>query len=194
MPTLLFGMHPSNILPRIFDRASQCSCGAPANGTCVTMMAIVPYAKEYADDFEHLVAAFRAFNAEGFGEPFSPERAHQEYLERIERMRTDDDCEILLLIDGNRPVGFLQITVLDRPPFRTPVKERVGTIDAIFLLPAYRGRGWGKTLFEEGERRLIGRGVSHIDLDVTVFNRSACAWYARMGYEVQHIRMSKNVH
>ncbi|MDG6257794.1 MAG: GNAT family N-acetyltransferase [Methanomicrobiaceae archaeon] len=157
------------------------------------MMTIVPYAEEYAEDVAHLVAAFRAFTTDGFCEPFRPELAHREYIERIERMRSDEGCEFLLLLDGDRPVGFLQIVVLDQPPFRTPVKERVGTIDAIFLLPPYRRRGWGKKLFEEGERRLIGWGVSHIDLDVTVFNRSAYAWYARMGYEVQHIRMSKTV-
>lgn len=157
------------------------------------MMAIVSYTEEYAEDVAHLVAEFRQFNTDGFDEPFYPDIAHLEFRERIERMRTDEDCELLLLLDGNRAVGFLQLAVLDRPPFRTPVKEMVGSIDAVFLLPPYRGRGWGTRLFEEGERRLIEKGVSHIDLDVTVFNRAACAWYERMGYGVQHIKMSKNV-
>ncbi len=62
-----------------------------------------------------------------------------------------------------------------------------------FFCRGYRGRGWGKRLFEEGERRLIDRGISHIDLDVTVFNHGAHAWYERMGYEVQHLKMSKKV-
>ena len=157
------------------------------------MMAIVPYDEKYADDFAHLVAAFREFNTDGFCEPFRPDIAHREYRERIERMRTDETCELLLLLDGDRAVGFLQLAVLDQPPFRTPVKEKVGCIDAVFLLPGYRGRGWRKRLFEEGERHLIKRGISHIDLDVTVFNRLACSWYEQMGYKVQHIKMSKKL-
>jgi ribosomal protein S18 acetylase RimI-like enzyme len=157
------------------------------------MMAIVPYLEEYADDFARLVAEFRQFNTDGFSERFRPEIADAECCERIERARTDDSCELFLLLDGSRPVGFLQISVLDHPPFRTPVKERVGSIDTVFVLPSHRGQGWGETLFRMGERRLIERGVSHIDLDVTVFNTVARAWYERMGYEVQHLKMSRSV-
>jgi ribosomal protein S18 acetylase RimI-like enzyme len=157
------------------------------------MVVIVPYSEEYAEDFAHLVAAFRRFNTDGFSEPFRTEIAHAEYIERIERMRTDEDCELLLLLDGDRAVGFLQLAVLDHPPFRTPLKEKVGSIDAVFLLPSYRGCGWGTRLFEEGERRLVARGISHIDLDVTVFNHAARTWYERKGYGVQHIKMSKDV-
>jgi ribosomal protein S18 acetylase RimI-like enzyme len=157
------------------------------------MVAIVPYLEEYADDFARLVAEFRRFNTDGFSEDFLPEVAQAECCERIERARTDDSCEIFLILDGSLPVGFLQISVLDYPPFRTPVKEKVGSIDTVFVLPSHRGRGWGETLFRMGEQRLIERGVSHIDLEVTVFNAAARAWYERMGYEVQHIRMSRSV-
>lgn len=156
-------------------------------------MAIVPYHESFSLDFARLVAAFREFNTSGFSERFRPDVAEAESRERLERLRTDASCEIFLLIDGARPVGFLQIRVLDHPPFLTPVKERVGSIDTVFVLPAYRGSGWGEQLFRTGERRLAEQGVSHIDLDVTAFNAAARSWYERMGYEVQHLKMSKTV-
>ncbi len=66
-----------------------------------------------------------------------------EHSERIERLRIDETCELLLLLDGDRAVGFLQLAVLDHSPFRTPVKKKVGSIDAVFLLPGVPGTGMG---------------------------------------------------
>lgn len=57
-----------------------------------------------------------------------------------------------------------------------------GYIITLDVLPRYRGRGLGRRLMLEGERRLTAAGARQIQLETAVANRAAQALYQSLGY------------
>ena len=60
---------------------------------------------------------------------------------------------------------------------------RRGMIYHLAVAPPYRGRGIGKALMAEMERRLIAKGCVRAYLMVTEDNATVIAYYRRLGWE-----------
>ncbi len=57
-----------------------------------------------------------------------------------------------------------------------------GYIITLDVLPRYRGRGLGRRLMLEGEKRLAAAGARQIQLETAVTNRAAQMLYQSLGY------------
>jgi ribosomal-protein-alanine N-acetyltransferase len=62
-----------------------------------------------------------------------------------------------------------------------------GHIVSIAVHPKFRGRGFGKRLMIEAEKRLIAKGVKEIILEVEVTNSIAIKMYEKLGYKIVRI-------
>jgi ribosomal protein S18 acetylase RimI-like enzyme len=62
---------------------------------------------------------------------------------------------------SNKPVGFAKGSVTEYP---LEVSERFGTIDDLYVLPEFRGRGVGRKLVVESLKTLKARSVKAVRL------------------------------
>jgi len=67
------------------------------------------------------------------------------------------------------------------------VKEDVGHITQICVLPEYRGKGIGEALLAANKQELHRRNFTMLSLTVTEANRGAVELYKRLGYNVARI-------
>jgi ribosomal protein S18 acetylase RimI-like enzyme len=82
-----------------------------------------------------------------------------------------------LLLHCNRIVGFLNVFIDDEDG----VSGEIGTIG---LLPAYRGRGLGRSLLAKAIEELAGRSVRNFKLTVAAGNETALGLYKQSGFEI----------
>lgn len=59
-----------------------------------------------------------------------------------------------------------------------------GWVNYLAVDPARRGRGHGRALMAEAERRLLALGCPKLNLQVRADNAAAIAFYERLGYAV----------
>jgi ribosomal-protein-alanine N-acetyltransferase len=64
----------------------------------------------------------------------------------------------------------------------------VADVMTLAVAPAARGRGWGRVLLDELERRARGRGAASVMLEVRADNEPALALYENGGYAVVRTR------
>ncbi|HZM35578.1 MAG TPA: GNAT family N-acetyltransferase [Burkholderiales bacterium] len=57
-----------------------------------------------------------------------------------------------------------------------------GWVNYLAVAPEQRGRGFGRTLMQEVERRLLERGCPKLSMQVRSVNTEAMALYRRLGY------------
>ncbi len=118
-----------------------------------------------------------------------PSEANAEKWVRFIREGLAEEKSFLLVArsDG-KPVGFVQGSV---PKFPLEVSEPAGTIDNLYVLPEFRGRGIGKKLMAEGLKTLKTRGVKAVRLSVLKENRVAIKLYEKLGFKIYQYGMEK---
>ena len=57
-----------------------------------------------------------------------------------------------------------------------------GWVNYLAVAPGHRGKGLGRRLMEEVERRLLERGCPKLNMQVRRENTAAIAFYGRLGY------------
>jgi GNAT superfamily N-acetyltransferase len=93
-----------------------------------------------------------------------------------------------LICDRDTPVGYIVLTF----GYSLEYLGRDAFIDELFLLPAYRRRGWGRATLAFVEDAARAAGVRAIHLEVVRANTTAKEVYRRNGYaDHDHHLMSK---
>jgi putative acetyltransferase len=88
------------------------------------------------------------------------------YRPLVAQILVEQLCELWVLVDPRGiPIGFLGLSA--------------HAIDALFLDPAYRSRGWGRLLVSHAQA--ITRGA--LTVTVNEQNTAACSFYAALGFE-----------
>ncbi|RVU01749.1 GNAT family N-acetyltransferase [Mucilaginibacter limnophilus] len=82
----------------------------------------------------------------------------------------------LLLIEDNVPVGFAAFSPREDNP-------TVYKLHKLYCLPAMQGKGYGRALIAEVEKRVKAAGFSALDLNVNRYNK-AKGLYDKMGFKV----------
>jgi ribosomal protein S18 acetylase RimI-like enzyme len=67
------------------------------------------------------------------------------------------------------------------------VKDDVGHVTQVCVLPEYRGKHIGEALLSATAMELRRRKFSHISLTVTEANRGAVELYKRLGYDIKRV-------
>ncbi len=112
-----------------------------------------------------------------------------------EELLPKPDTLFLLALVDEKPIGYglshvfeMQDTWIE-DTWRTG--ERIGEIESLSVLPAYRGSGLGSQLLELLENHLDERGVDDIILGALAGNADAIRLYQRRGYQPTWLYLSK---
>jgi GNAT superfamily N-acetyltransferase len=125
------------------------------------------------EDRNEVNALVRAFHAED-GHPIS-ERG----LTAVRVMLEPDSLQgsIMLLKAGEQPGGYGALCL----GFSIEYEGREAFIDDLYIVPALRGHGYGRLLFDALEREARASGCSVIHLEVMPGN-PVKRWYESLGY------------
>jgi GNAT superfamily N-acetyltransferase len=125
------------------------------------------------EDRNEVNALVRAFHAED-GHPIS-ERG----LTAVRVMLEPDSLQgsIMLLKAGEQPGGYGALCL----GFSIEYEGREAFIDDLYIVPALRGHGYGRLLFDALEREARASGCSVIHLEVMPGNPVE-RWYESLGY------------
>ena len=117
-----------------------------------------------AADAEVLVRLLAA----SFGAPEESAR------EQTERMLRDPTRRHYLAVLGAEPVGLLRIGVY----------EDYADVTAFGVLPAHRGRGYGRQMLLDAVELLLGEGHQRIVIEVATDNSRALGLYRSCGFKM----------
>jgi ribosomal protein S18 acetylase RimI-like enzyme len=103
----------------------------------------------------------------------------------IDRKVAQDPGHLLVLESDDRLVGSVMVGY----------EGHRGWINYLVVHPDHRGRGLGRVLVHEAERRLGALGCPKVNLQVRSSNRSAIDFYRRIGYSVDDVvSMGRRLH
>ncbi|MEF8853207.1 MAG: GNAT family N-acetyltransferase [Haloarculaceae archaeon] len=83
-------------------------------------------------------------------------------------------------------VGFVMFHVEDANG-----GQRRGSVENLYVTPAYRDRGIGSELLARAERTLADRGAAFVSLEAMADNADARRFYRRHGYELHRVHLEK---
>ncbi|MDJ0323803.1 GNAT family N-acetyltransferase [Cryobacterium sp. PH31-AA6] len=90
------------------------------------------------------------------------------------------------VLDGDEPVGYLWIGP-------QPNRPDAWWVFDVEILPALRGKGFGRQAMLLGESEARRLGATSIGLNVFGYNTNARGLYESLGYEATAIQMSKSL-
>lgn len=86
--------------------------------------------------------------------------------------------EFILLFEEKEMKGFAAFSVREED-------ASIHKLNKLYLLPECKGKGFGRLLIEEVQRRVLLQGVSVLELNVNKYNDSH-NFYRKMGFEVAY--------
>jgi ribosomal protein S18 acetylase RimI-like enzyme len=97
--------------------------------------------------------------------------------------------ELFIAVDRDQPAGLLAIRS-DQDYFTGHPRAY---IELLAVAETAEGRGVGRALMEQAEAWAREHGCIEVVLDVFASNAGAIAFYRRLGFEVDHMRMAKPI-
>jgi ribosomal protein S18 acetylase RimI-like enzyme len=94
---------------------------------------------------------------------------------------------IFVMEDAGEVVGFVWVAL------RMDLTGVFGSVDQVYLKPAYRGRRLGERLMERAHDHLRDMGVEWVRLFVTRANGQAVRLYESMGYATVRLEMERRL-
>jgi ribosomal protein S18 acetylase RimI-like enzyme len=118
---------------------------------------------------------------------FRVDREFRDDYTRDIRRAAGDPGEMLYVLEQDRQlVGFIWGAMM-----ATLVDDRVGYIKNVYVAPHLRGSGEAQRLMDAIEEWMWDQGAEKIMLDASVINARAVAFYEKLGYDVERVRMVK---
>lgn len=99
-------------------------------------------------------------------------------VEKISSQLKNNTQTYLLLTEGTRPVAFAAYSPREEDP-------DIYKLHKIYCLPETQGKGYGKILINEVEKKTIEAGNHTLDLNVNRYNK-AKNFYEKMGFAVAY--------
>ena len=120
---------------------------------------------------------------------FAVDAYFREDFSRDLRRAARDPNEMLLVMEqGGALCGFIWVAVIS-----TIVDPRVGYIKNVYVTPHLRGRGQAERLMQAAEEWFGDQSIEKMMLDASVMNQRAIAFYEKMDYVTERVRMVKRV-
>lgn len=105
------------------------------------------------------------------------------YLAAFDAVREEAGNEIVVAEEDGRIVATFQITFISGLSLRA---ARRALVESVRVAADRRGRGIGRTMMEEAERRARQAGCALIQLTSNASRDRARAFYESLGYEASH--------
>jgi ribosomal protein S18 acetylase RimI-like enzyme len=99
--------------------------------------------------------------------------------------------QLIVAVNNREIVGFVFVEISKYPPIFIE-KQRVYLTD-LFVSPDCRRHGIGRQLYLAALRWATGRGQTRIDLSVIAANKSAFAFWKKMGFDLHSYRMTQEI-
>jgi len=116
--------------------------------------------------------AYYAFDGHGF----DPQKARAALTALL---RDANLGRVWLILDGEAPVGYLVICF----SYSLEWLGRDAFVDEFYLLPEYRGRGWGRKTMAFVEDAARSLNVRALHLEVVHQNMAALQVYGKLGFK-----------
>ncbi|MFP7443066.1 GNAT family N-acetyltransferase [Bacillus sp. MMSF_3328] len=119
---------------------------------------------------------------------------NKSYLKKIETRLVKFPGGIVLVENGDKPVGQIEMQIKDID------NKQIGYVNLFYLIPAYRGLGYGSQLIEYAEHFFQENNINEYQLRVSAANKRAIRFYKKQGFNslrieeegtVPRIRMQK---
>jgi len=120
---------------------------------------------------------------------FCVDRSFREEYGRDLRRAARDSREALMVLEQDDELcGFIWAALMS-----TLVDARVGYIKNVYIAAHLRGSGHAQRLMAAVEQWLLDQGADKIMLDASTCNPRALAFYEKLGYDVERVRMVKRL-
>ena len=130
----------------------------------------------------------------GYAMPDVPTTYGPKYVSRaLALLRKHGGFALVAELEG-RPVGFLTGFLQPVPPEVSRMEQRPnqqGYVMDILVEKEARGRGAGRALLREADRRFLEMGCDNVQLNVLAGNRGARRVYERAGFREIDLRLRK---
>jgi len=149
--------------------------------------AMFQFEKIIPGEHKDLIIAFRrdsfrvSFgNDDNFGED-------EEYIEWVQECseRYPDGFVLVKYLD--QYVGQLELQILKYKD------ENIGYVNLYYLIPSYRGKGYGKYLHEYAMQFFNSKGVDEYHLRVSPLNQQAISFYKKLGMKEMGLEVDGKV-
>jgi ribosomal protein S18 acetylase RimI-like enzyme len=103
----------------------------------------------------------------------------------------DENVGIFVVEIAGRLVGYVHAVIKDAPAIPVFVPRRYASVEGIGVNLEFQNHGIGRLLMERVHEWAMGKGSTSIELNVYEFNKTAIAFYERLGYKTLSRKMSK---
>jgi len=110
------------------------------------------------------------------------------YRAAFDEMAADPRYELLVAREGDTVLGMLQINYTRALPDGGALKA---ILESVFVAASARGKGIGRLMVAEAERRAIARGARRVQLTSNKVRLDAHRFYRTLGYTQGHEGFSK---
>ncbi len=116
------------------------------------------------------------------------ESFRKEYRRDMRRAARDPGEMLYVLEQDGCACGFIWVAMMT-----TLVDPRVGYIKNVYVAPHLRGQGEAERLMQAAEEWVRENGATKVMLDASVVNERAVEFYRKVGYEVERVRMVREL-
>lgn len=117
----------------------------------------------------------------GYDRRLCPNEGAAEWYEGFIRLQLEHESSVVLVLDASGVIaGYAFGQILQRP---TLSDGDCGYIGDFCVAPAFRGRGFGRRLFEDVRIWFALRGILHIEVQVIRHNPVSQAFWRKMGFD-----------
>lgn len=115
-----------------------------------------------------------------------------EFHRILDHILADPNAVILLACENGQPVGLAEVW-LRHHSGRLVAPGTYGTVESLYVEPAWRGRGIARALMAAAQSWAVERGAVEMRLEVWEFNHEAIGLYKALGYATETWMMSRPV-
>jgi GNAT superfamily N-acetyltransferase len=106
----------------------------------------------------------------------------------------DGENSVIFVAEQNgKLIGAVHVEVHEAPTIPAVTPRRFAVIDTLVVTRPHRRKGVGTTLAGELQRWARAKGVSQIELTIYEFNKSALAFYQKLGFRTASRRLRKSL-
>lgn len=114
-------------------------------------------------------------------------------MDRLHQRAADSDGVVLVAETDGAVIGHLVLAFERLGPYVREELRDYALVADLFVREVHRGRGVGRALVAEAERRAIARGMPRMMLGVVHGNRAAERSYRRQGFRDYALEMVKDL-
>jgi len=108
---------------------------------------------------------------------------------QLRKMIKGREDNFIVLEEGSEIIGFAHLKIIKREEiFKIKTDPH---IEATFIKPKYRGKGYGKLIFSESAKFLKKKGAKYITVGTHAKDVGANSFWKRMGFKIYNIKYRK---